>query len=65
MNKLPYRIAALIGNLRNALKDADKDSSYANCIGCGHARDEKHKADCLVEPATKIELECEIDFDDT
>lgn len=40
----------LINNLRNALRDADKDSNRPFCLGCGHERDEVHKADCLIYP---------------
>lgn len=37
-------------DLRIALRDADKVSTYNHCLGCGHERDEIHKADCLIYP---------------
>jgi hypothetical protein len=40
----------LIANLRNALRDADRESlERPYCLGCGsHTDDDLHKADCLI-----------------
>lgn len=39
-------------NRKIALRRADEESTSPYCLGCGHERDEAHKADCLIYPRT-------------